>query len=137
MRPVIRLCTGLAASLARLVALASCGSIAVVSGSLTLNSGYTWCRYEVQPNKVTQGGNTIDVYPVWHNTTYPGEPVFQDIKIICMLEECGNNEAGKENCRATGPNPMQVISNNFNDDRRYVVTTHPCTKNCTGNKGTW
>lgn len=135
MRPILRLCTGLAASVALLVALASCGGIEVVAGSISLNAGYTYCRYEVTPNRVTKKGDTVELRPVWHNKDRVGEPALQDVSMICIMVECGNNKPGKDNCRATSTKPM-VVKTNFTDEK-YVVVTHPCTHECTGYQGKW
>lgn len=133
MRPILRTCTGLTVCLGLLVALASCGGIEVISGSITMNSGYTFCRYTITPRLV--GPHNVEVWPVWNNTTDTTQRQYQDVKTICMLLECGNSQPGKKDCRDPGPDPIDVQTNFTNEP--YVVVRQPCDRTCTGYRGSW
>ena len=129
MRPILRLSAGLVASLTLLVALASCGGIEVVAGSLSLNSGYDYCRYEVKSNTVTRNGGSIEVWPAWLNDI-PAVPRFENVKTICMLEECQSTP-----CRVAGIAPIPITTNVSTES--YTVNTFPCAKQCDGYPGKW
>ena len=129
MRPILRLSAGLVASLTLLVALASCGGIEVVAGSISLNAGYDYCRYEVVANRVTKNGSSNDVWPAWLNDV-PVTPVFENVKTICMLEECQGDP-----CRVAGTAPIPVTTNVSTE--KYVVNSFPCAKQCDGYPGKW
>ena len=129
MRSILRLSAGLAASLTLLVSLASCGGIEVVAGSISLNAGYDYCRYEVTPNTVTKNGSSIKVWPAWLNDV-PVVPKFENVVTICMLEECQSDP-----CRVAGTDPIPVTTNVSTES--YKVTTFPCAKQCDGYPGKW
>lgn len=132
MRPLLRTGAGLATAVALLIALAACGGIEVVSGSMELNSGVTYCRYNVVPRRVVGTNGQVDFWPVWRNTVYASQKEFQDVKSICIPDDCS---VSANDCRDPGLSFVQVKTN-FTDEP-YQLASLPCSKTCSGYLGKW
>jgi len=130
MSPLVRTAAGFAGALGLLVVLASCGGIEVVSGATDVNSYLTYCRYEVVPRTVP--GSPVQIFPVWNNTDFPGQPQLQNVTSICIPVECSVNA---NNCRNPGSTPVQVQTNLTNES--YQLNSIPCADRCAGHLGNW